>query len=296
MRKIISLLVATLLMTMTVAYANPVVVPISITPIQTGNNAPEVFEIDRDQPRTENYLFTGEEVVMDVLVRDIDGSAVSLSGYVDGNLVLGCPQKTLADVGGQSYVESQTGLTYNSATDRIYKCTLTTQSNWVGEKEVTVKAYDGEVYGEYSFGDYNFNPTATISVTTTDLDPLTFGTMDSNRIATSNDLVITNSGDVDALVFIAGTNFYQSETYGICPTSNVLEIDNFEYGVGSVWTSIPNYVDSGSCTSTSCYGGDLIPNAGDANSVFNVGIRLVFPSPCSGTYDNGDINIIVTTV
>ena len=281
MRKIISLLVATLLMTMTVAYANPVVVPISITPIQTGNNAPEVFEIDRTQPRTENYLFTGEELIMDVLVRDIDGASDinSVNGYVDGSVVVGC-----------------TFISNEDATDRIYKCTLTTQSNWVGEKEVTVKAYDGEVYGEYSFGDYNFNPTATISVTTTDLDPLTFGTMDSNRIATSNDLVITNSGDVDALVFIAGTNFYQSETYGICPTSNVLEIDNFEYGVGSVWTSIPNYVDSGSCTSTSCYGGDLIPNAGDANSVFNVGIRLVFPSPCSGTYDNGDINIIVKTV
>jgi hypothetical protein len=128
-----------------------------------------------------------------------------------------------------------------------------------------------------------------------------------------NKLVLTNTGTlVDLWPFIAATDFSDSTGMAKCPFSNSLSANQFEYrsiqgSWDSGWRVMPEYSTNLGCygqtlaTNNTCRGGCRI-TVGSPIDVLSPGqsietsLKIVWPTPCIGTFDTGSIYAIVRAV
>ncbi|MEM5828966.1 MAG: hypothetical protein QW480_01870 [Candidatus Aenigmatarchaeota archaeon] len=323
MKKFYAFLILTLLLASNVLANGVNVFPIEISPLQPGNENPEVRMIDRELSvdginpynyRTGQYAFTGETITYRVIVRDLNGASdIAMAAWVVEDLdesfcnIISNPQSEFGS-GWQNYIQTRTGWTYSSSTDKLYKCILTVKPSWSGSKNIYVKATDmGGGTGITQFETFVFNPSVTLSVTTTDGQPLSFGEMDNNRVSYSTNKVKISSPQnsvVDMWVFFAGSDFVATQGTALCPTSNVLSIDNFEYRaisgtVDSGWKKVPLYKENDACDINKCRNGDPVPERDfrlSANQHIEIAIRVRFPIPCIGTFDKGTFYAVAKAV
>ncbi|MDD5331396.1 MAG: hypothetical protein PHE43_01055 [Candidatus Nanoarchaeia archaeon] len=296
------------------------------------NGAPSLSE------RLNNYAFEGEQLEYDVLVLDKNG----INKIEDVYMTIGTSQGTGNDIEvncvlnelgpevdsscnayiGEEKVEAKNFDNWNQIA-AMYTCTLTveTPESMYGEYWVTAEVTDLDGLqnsvdeNEYWF----FNPVIALTVE----GELAFENVRPGTNSYSETLLVGNDADegsgVTLDMYISGTNFYDSSSSGaMCPTSNVLELDNFAYyavngayttatvsGVNPAWdpddegyVGIPEgntinqakeivgtefFGDAGS-SYNNWRGNTLTPGAEMALT-----FRLALPEPCNGDFDTGTI-------
>jgi len=186
--------------------------PVLPDPVGPGNNGPDVYlaarffdlgididgsgsSINPSDIRPGFYAFTGEKIIYFVLVRDLNGAAdIDLVYWVHYGAEMGpCDEVTVEGEGSEAAfsactnqagetiekcrieVDGATNLQWDPQTDKVYRCELTVESNWEGSL-IYVEAEDtmgdkGQTLSE----NWVFNPALSVSLSTSDDDPLTFG-------------------------------------------------------------------------------------------------------------------------
>jgi hypothetical protein len=127
----------------------------------------------------------------------------------------------------------------------------------------------------------------------------------------TNKIVVENIGPpVTLWSFIAATNFYASDGLAKCPFTNELDANQFEYRAmtgswDSGWRVMPQYAPNMECSGPflwdTCRGACRISTGCpfDVLPPFNhieIALKIVWPTPCIGTFDTGDILVIVRAV
>lgn len=234
------------------------------------------------------------------------------------------------------WIAHETELNLDCDTDKVYVCTLTVEPSWSGAGNVKVQATDlSNAMGSTIFETWTFNPALTISVGTNDNQPLTFGqpsdgtipqacnrdfdgsiVMDNCKISYStNSIRIKNmASPVNLWVFLAGTDFYATSGTALCPTTNNLFVGQFEWRAMSGsqdndWKQLSEYDTNAPCGLFSC---DAKPGptqethnqlvTGSPFDVLTPGgtidvqMKIVWPTPCIGTFNSGSIYAIVKAV
>jgi hypothetical protein len=330
--------------------------------------------------RNANYAFTGEKIFYYVLVRDENGAADinQVSWMKDGTSQEGpcseipvvwsnalngtdsnayvCAGKVNTDSPTAEcsnheqpvFINDATNLLYDNQTDKVFQCQLTVESGWSGAGQIKVSAKDqGGLTGSTLAESWTFNPPLSISLTTSDGQPLSFGAVQLDQAVpgitspnclfnigqdldgrnckkydpdqagqklcdisfSNNKLVLTNTGLPDLWPFIASTNFYASNGMAKCPFSNELSANQFEYYAiqgswNSGWRVMPQLAPNLGCSDPSdgqCRGGCRITE-GSAIDVLSpshsteIALKIVWPTPCIGTFDTGTIYTIVRAV
>jgi hypothetical protein len=381
-------------------------VPITPNPVGPGNSGPDVYlavryfdigididgsgsSINPSDVRPGFYAFTGERIIHYVLVRDDNGVQdiqlvkwVKDGGPEEGPCDLvevydcegepGCVQEAHFMAENQDVIEvdAATNLAYDYQIDQIYRCELTVESQWYGSDIYIVAEDTSGASGMSLAENWFFNPALSISVGTSDDDPLTFADPEIDQFvegATSpncvlepaegredltlrrcytyineelpeaekrcdvsfstNKLVITNTGMPNLWPFIAASNFYATQGMAKCPFTNELHANQFEYRAlsgtyDSGWRIMPQYspnlgcngIDLGPSTPfNSIYGqcrggcriatgltGDMLGTPGmdilSPGHTIEVALKIVWPTPCIGTFDEGTIYTIVRAV
>ena len=177
--------------------------PISPNPVGPGNTGPDVYlaarffdlgididgsgsSINPSDIRPGFYAFTGERIIYYVLVRDLNGvDDIGIVYWVHDGAEMGpCDLVPVTGSGSNAKfmafgnpieIDTATNLQYDSQTDEVYMCELTVESNWEGSL-IHVEANDtaGQT-GKTLSEDWNFNPALSVSLTTSDSNPITFG-------------------------------------------------------------------------------------------------------------------------
>lgn len=371
MRKILSVILGALIVmaVMPAVMAASQEFPVNTDPIGPGNPGPNVHLIDRDidigidtdgsgssinpsDIRNHNYAFMGEKIYYSVLVRDDNGAAdIKTVRWVrDGSDEMG-PCDDITGMYSVEEIAEATNLDYDNQTDRVYECVLEVESTWSGEDTIYVQATDQQdEMGQTLSERWTFNPPLTVSVETSDGEPLTFGEVikDQNVPGTTapnceievgdggltsrncnlysdlpegqklcdisfseNQLVIRNTGSVvDLWPFIAATQFEDSDGMAKCPDDNSLMPNQFEYRAiqgswDSGWRVMPQYSPNLACEGPigddTCRGGCRITEGcpidvlGPGQST-DVRLKVVWPTPCIGNFDTGNIYAIVRAV
>jgi len=357
-----SLMVAISLVTLsmaTIALASPDenAYSIPVNPAQPGNSAPMVSLIERwvnigqdvdgtsstinpGDYRMPSYAFTGEKITYLVLVRDTNGAAdikdVEWTLASDSSYSAQSVCTFVHTFGDSWWIEHETELNLNEDTDKVYSCVLTVESGWTGNGNIRVQATDlSNAIGYTPFETWTFNPALTISVGTSDNQPLTFGTPETDTIKqacnrdfdgsleydnckisyTTNAIRIKNMGSpVNMWVFLAGTDFYATSGTALCPTSNNLYVGQFEWRAFSGsqnadWKQLAEYDDNAVCMLTTCNAkvgptqeihnqlvtGNPFETLSPGGSI-DVQMKIVWPTPCIGTFNAGSIYAIVKAV
>jgi len=298
-------------------------IPMSAGP---GNSKPEVYLIHRDvnvgppydssgnsvNPfdfRPSLYAFTGEQITYSVVVRDENGaSSIDKAVWVrNGGAETLCSPASFPIPSG-----ALTG-GFNSATDKKFNCTLTVEPTWLETSTITLRAYD--VQGDSSQNGvepsetWKFNPEISISVFTTDNQPLHFEQKTAGETAYLSGgqrLKIKNTGEAILWTYLAGSDLTSSSGVAKCPTTNVLSVNNMEYYAlsgtqQSGWTTVPRFDENAACSFLTCKNANkLVTTApSDAlapNSEIEVNLRLKYPVPCIGTFNQGTIYVITRAV
>lgn len=321
MRKTIATFLATIMAFAPVmAIAETAVFPIEISPLQPGNEDPQVYMIDRMLTidgvnpydyRNSNYAFTGEQIKYNVLVRDNNGKddVTTVTWKVSGYSQSLCSCVLPISIGGIPYIESQTGLHFNLGTDSVYQCILTVESPWIGSHNIEVQAEDinGGI-GSTLLESFEFNPALVVDISTTDGNPMTFSDMNPGRTSFSeNGIRLTNiASQVGLWVYFAGTDFYDSDGVASCPSTNELAVSNFEYRAvkgtqDSGWVTMPEYNINAPCDINTCRNGNRIPTASPVDTLapgqfMDISISVHYPLPCTGNFDTGTFYAIARAV
>ncbi|MBD3155137.1 MAG: hypothetical protein GF368_00595, partial [Candidatus Aenigmarchaeota archaeon] len=143
--------------------------------IGTDANPPGVNPFDY---RTGLYAFTGEQVEFDIVVRDPNGHLDI--GYA--KLQVGNSPEVLCNPLGLEHISDEdcNGLgDINWDTDKAFHCLLTVEPSWYEEKEIKITAYNSanvETDGTHKETWY-FNPVLSLSVSTSDGEPISFEEM-----------------------------------------------------------------------------------------------------------------------
>lgn len=111
--------------------------------------------------------------------------------------------------------------------------------------------------------------------------------------------------------FVAGSHFYASDSLAKCPYTNQLQIEQFEYRAvsgthDSGWRIMPEFLENGICSGPGlwdeCRGGCRIPTGlppldtiPPSNHV-EFDLKIVWPKPCIGEFDTGEIYAIIRAV
>ncbi|MFH1528475.1 MAG: hypothetical protein ABIG69_17865 [Bacteroidota bacterium] len=126
----------------------------------------------------------------------------------------------------------------------------------------------------------------------------------------TNKIVITNNGIVDLWPFIAATDFHDSQGMATCPFDNTLSANQFEYRAiqgswDSGWRVMPEYSPNLGCNgptiSDSCRGGCRVTQGCPINILgptqnIQMQLKVVWPTPCIGNFNEGSIYAIVRAV
>ena len=296
--------------------------------IGTCANPPGVNPFDY---RTGLYAFAGEQIQFHVVVRDPNGA---LDIGFPKIRVAGSPEVLCNEVawGEWPYDYECDGFgELNSETDRLYECLLTVEPQWYGEKEVKITAYNSAfqptdgTHKETWF----FNPQLSLSVSTSDGNPIYFEDMpygadtpEERTVHSLNRLVVKNTaeGGVNMWMFLAGTDLYDPSGASKCPQTNVLEIEKYmQYRgwTGTQWTSwegwkyMGKYDQNDDCSvwkPSHCYGGHPVPASQNFNEQSHTGqdymdnvltnqgkleieFKLTYPMPCVGSFTQGSLMV-----
>jgi hypothetical protein len=200
-------------------------------------------------------------------------------------------------------------------TDKAFEITITVEPSWGGDTEVALAAYNSQGIATQSTHTENwfFNPAISISVTTSDGNPITFGPMDPvTRYAHSvNKIKVKNTaeGGVNLWMFIAGSDLYDPSGASKCPTSNYIDITQYMWfrgwtgsqwwdSIDQGWYQMSRYDQNDACDLfTTCYGGVPVPEAAPYGNVLTnqgtmeIEFKLQYPLPCIGTFSDGTIYI-----
>lgn len=195
--------------------------------------------------RINSYAFEGEQVHWLALVMDKNGIDKVMDVYAtvgpsqgEGNDIevncqrVGYQGTEMFESCNARILEEQ--VQWNEDLMDFYDCTLTveTSDSMYGKYWVTVEAedYDG-LLGTMAENEYwFFNPIIALSIE----GDMTFENVRPGTSAYSRTLLVGNDADAGSGVmmdmFISGTDFYDSSSSGaMCPTSNVLRLENFRY-------------------------------------------------------------------
>jgi len=283
--------------------------------------------------RMPSYAFTGEKINYLVLARDENGAAdiVDAEWVYSADGVTYTKQTPCTQIPPvhAKWIEYETELNLDCTTDKVFICTLTVEPSWTGSGSIKLQAMDlSHATGSTVFETWTFNPALTVSVGTNDMQPLTFGQpvdetihqpcnrdidgsmiYDNCKISYSTNAIrIKNMGSpVNLWVFLAGTDFYASSGTALCPTSNNLFVGQFEYRAYSGsqnndWTRLAEYDTNAVCTLGTCDVKNGAMNqlvTGSPLELLSPGgsidaqMKIVWPTPCIGTFDQGSIYAIV---
>ena len=281
--------------------------------------------------REQNYAFTGESIAWTVLVMDKNGinkveDVYATVGSVQGegnNIEVNCVPMS---EGNNRVMESCNARIleekikeFNPLIMKYYRCTLTveTPESMYGEFWITVEATDLDgLQGTMDENEYWFlNPVIAISKD----GSLAFEDVRPGTTAYSDTLLIGNDADdgsgVRLEMFVSGTDFYDSSSSGaMCPSSNVLALNNFRYyatngyystanvgGVGPYAADAEGYmgIPSGDritqakeIIGTEMYSPSIVSSIGNVltpGSELAVTFKLQLPEPCNGDFDSGSI-------
>jgi hypothetical protein len=318
--------------------------------------------------RNSNYAFTGEKIIYYVLVRDVKGKAnINLVKWVknteQSDEMGPCTEIPITLTysngkfdgefsvfnGKNIKLSEATNLNYDCQTDKMYKCVLTVESQWDGISSIFVEGYNVlGLLGSTLPEAWNFNPPLSISLTTSDGQPLSFGAIQKDQSVpgvtepncvmgitedessrncnnynptstgeklcdisfSNNKLIFKNTGIVDLWPYIAATDFTDSTNMAECPFSNSLSANQFEYRAiqgswDSGWRVMPEYSPDLGCSGITlngqCRGGCRITegcpiNILSPNHAIEVSLKIVWPTPCIGTFDTGSIYAIFKAV
>ena len=221
-----------------------------IRPGRTSDDGEELVE------RANNYAFEGEQISWEVLVNHMNGitqvsqvrvitttltdpaiTTIETSCSLDTNLAPGADISEFNVRRGTEDVDlvpaDEAGLW------ATYDCILTVEApgtvapfNMYGEFVITAEVEDLE--NEMNTADESeswfFNPIIALSID----GLLDFGTVTPGQLSYSDTLLLGNDADdgsgVTLDMFISGTHFSDSSSFGtLCPTSNLLRLENFRY-------------------------------------------------------------------
>jgi hypothetical protein len=294
--------------------------------------------------RLHGYAFTGEQIGLLVVARDPNGVLDLVDAYfdVDETRVAKCNEVTPADlVGGWNgwsaadlvfeLVEKPHALAvgntiitagYKPAYDKIYECILTVTDSMSGPTDIQVEVVDQSSESAFTQVEpFEFNPSVSLDVGTTDGEGLTFPAgVAGGTVYSDNQLTIKNDGSiVDIAVWLGGTDL-TSSTPAKCPISNVLDVDLWmkfdcilEPGlyIEQHWQNVTN---KDMTSLLGCWGmpGTQLPCFG-LNPLFYDGpiptfnvlltgqeakcdFKLTYPNPCVGTFDDGKIIVLMRAV
>lgn len=295
-------------------------------PGRTSENGQELVE------RINNYAFEGEQVSWKVLVMDKNGIdkvqdvfATIGSSQGEGNdIEANCARINDWPKDGADLLEDCNARIleeeleeFNSDVMSYYYCTLTveTPESMYGEYWVTVEAVDLDgLSGTMDENEYwYFNPVIALDIQ----GDLTFENVRPGTQSYSDTILVGNDADAGSGVmldmFISGTDFYDSSSSGAkCPTTNQLELENFDYyTVNGAYSTH----DDGRSDAEGYVGINYGIGFNDPNPFYNnneilqaqkVGpyytanllapgaemaltFRLSLPEPCNGDFDTGSI-------
>ncbi len=282
--------------------------------------------------RQQNYAFEGESIKWKVLVMDKNGVekiqdvfATVGSEQGEGNDIevncnkLGWRPEEVPDSCNARILEEDIE-EFDSDVMEFYECTLTveTADSMYGPSWITVEAMDLDgLSGIMAENEYWFlNPVIALSIE----GDLTFEDVRPGTTAYSETILVGNDDDGEGTgvrleMYIAGTNFFDSSSSGaMCPTSNVLDLDNFRYfatngyystanvgGVGPFniddegYSEIPSgdqITEAKEIIGTELYGTNIVSNIGNVltpGSEMALTLKLDLPEPCNGDFDTGSI-------
>jgi len=199
--------------------------------------------------------------------------------------------------------------------DKLYQCIYTAAPDDSGltDVEVVVPDVDGMDEGRGALDFIWFNPEILVDVSTSDGDPISFEPGSSGQtVYSTNHLIVTNEAEGGVLLYawLAGTDLVSSTSPAKCPDSEILDVDTYmEYRckIGSLFSNEWNYVDNPDDTrdcdfAKDCQGADPLLTDFKELSLLTVGswaecwFRLFIPTPCIGTFDQGQILIYARAV
>ncbi len=267
-----------------------------------------------------NYVFAGETVTYYTIVEDIDGQndIDTVTVLNDGTPVGSCSEIIMADLPwiDGAVLPQYTGITYDDATMNTYRCVLVVQNAWTGTSDVTVEATDDD--GNTATSAWSdsliFNPSISISLA----GAIDFGTVVPDSIATSNSVVLSNSGTNGVVLdmYIASDDYFTdpSNPTAICGVANGIPYDAFSYYAtkGSVDSGDNNNAFPGvgdticdanadEFTDLPSHSGQLadmcrIINHVEQGSFLSSGqsmsltFELAVPTPCRGSFTDGEFH------
>jgi hypothetical protein len=240
--------------------------------------------------RSGSYLFTGEQLEILAVVRDFNGPTVlpqTATLMIDGVPKVQCPIYSDASISswfGHDVTElleqlppqeGSIGPGFNAGTpsqptlvtDQLYSCSYTVTPadvDLAGKVSVSITDISGNTAATLP-DVWAFNPPISASVSFSSGTSLTFPSVQPGTTTlSSNSMLIKNTalGGVDLAVFLTGNDLIDTSGTAMCPTSNVLNVNNIGYrcNVGSYdseqWTPLPHLKEANTCGDAYAYNGE----------------------------------------
>jgi len=217
---------------------------------------------------------------------------------------------------------------FNPAYDQIYECIMTVTDDMSGLVPLFVEATGGVASSDFSEPEtFAYNPAIGLTISTTDGNDISFpagiaGKMvySNNKLKIENILTEAYPIPLDVAVWLGGTDLTASSGYGLCPVSNVLDSDNMKFrctlndGMGYIeqtWQNVENkdLTDEDGCSvdsssDTKCFGLHPLFVSGP-EPMYNILVSgqwatcdfsLKYPVPCIGTFDQGNLIILMRVI
>jgi hypothetical protein len=278
--------------------------------------------------RINNYLFQGEQYVIDVVAMDknkIHNVKVNLKidGEDFGVYEQSCKLVDISEINftecNARYLEEEI-IEFNPLTMRAYRCTLTALPEflWHGPAYVSVTAEDCATVSETDEREYwFFNPEVDFYVE----GDLEFDNVIPGTESYAGTVVLTNAASDGSGVlldmFISGTDFYDSISRNtMCPYTNQLALENFRYfATNGAYSTIQDMEIGRDCDTESYCEINYGIGFNDPNPFYDgyeiiqaqklgpyylgnilaegddmaITFKLSMPEPCNGAFDEGDI-------
>lgn len=260
--------------------------------------------------RPGQYAFTGEQLNFYLTVRDPNGM-IDFGGL---RLLVNGDEEVLCNP--IEPIQSCDGLgEFNPDTDQSYVCEMTVEPGWDVDSLVSFKAYDnqGNPFEGYHTETWDFNPALSLTVETSDDNPISFeSALPGEWAESTNHITVKNTAShgVNMWTYLAGDGAGLTDPDGSakCPTTNLLKWDNvyFRAVSGSLdrdWTSIPTYNEDAGCTAGGpCYNGVGITGDWPVGNVLTNGassevyLKIHYPVPCVGSFTQGSLKVIAKVI
>src|SRR3989344_1617959 len=212
-------------------------------------------------------------------------------------------------------IDTSTNLQWDEQIDKLYKCILEVETLWSGLSNIAVHATDkGGLEGQTLSQKWNFNPPLIVDVITSDDEPLAFGNplLDQAAVfATSpncvneptdgpedltyrdcSDYVACDNNEVNPEDNCAST--WEEKLCDISFSTNKIIITNA--GEVNLWTFIASEdfhaTEGAAQTNPPLPGLDIL----SPTHTIEVALKLVWPTPCIGNFDNGNIHVLIRAV